>query len=210
MTRPKRLPALLAAAALIAGGTGVVLAVAPANADPSPPPVAAPAAVQAQAQAQAPNTRPQNQGQARGTTVVTFDAGAIQVLGAFSPSAIRPGSLSQAADDAPVVSSFPIVGNPASGAIRHVGGLTFTDGPNTVTLLNYTISGTTLTAQAFVNGDPVGQIDFLTLSPTTAVTPCDAAADLTLSAPAGFALASAFGIADLTGATIGTACVDLR
>jgi hypothetical protein len=208
MSRPKRLPALLAAAALIAGGTGVVLAVAPANADPSPPPVAAPAAVQAQAPAQ--NPRPQNQGQARGTTVVTFDAGAIQVLGAFSPSAIRPGSLAQPADDAPVVSSFPIVGNPASGAIRHVGGLTFTDGPNTVTLLNYTISGTTLTAQAFVNGDPVGQIDFLTLSPTTAGTPCDAAADLTLAAPAGFALASAFGIADLTGATIGSACVDLR
>jgi hypothetical protein len=208
MNRSKRLPALLAAAALIAGGTAVVLAVAPANADPSPPPAAAQAA--AQAQAQAPTPRPQNQGQARGTTVVTFDSGAIQVLGAFSPSAIRPGSLSQAADDAPVVSSFPIVGNPASGAIRHVGGLTFTDGPNTVTLLNYTISGTTLTAQAFVNGDPVGQIDFLTLSPTTAVTPCDAAADLTLSAPAGFALSSAFGIADLTGATIGTACVDLR
>jgi hypothetical protein len=207
MTRMKRLPAVLTAAALVAGATGIVLAVAPANADPSPPAISAQAV---SASSAAIPVRPQNQGQARGTTVVTFDSGAIQVLGAFSPSSIRPGSLSQPADDAPVVSSFPIVGNPASGTIRHVGGLTFTDGPNTVTLLNYSITGATLTAQAFVNGAPVGQIDFLTLDPTTPAGTCDATADLTLAAPAGFALASAFGIADLTGAAIGSACVDIR
>jgi hypothetical protein len=209
MTRMKRLPAVLTAAALVAAGTGVAFAVAPANADPSPP--AAPS-VQASgpAQGQATAPRPQNQGKARGTTVVTFDDGAISVLAAVSPSAIRPGSFAITSDEAAVVSKFPIVGNPASGTIKHVGGLTFTDGPNTVTLLNYEITGTSLKALAFVNGERVGNVDFLTLSPKTASGPCDAAADLTLAAPAAFALSSAFGIGDLTGATIGSACVDLR
>jgi hypothetical protein len=209
MTRTKTLIATVTAIGVIAGATGIVLAVGPANADPTPA-SSPPAASVAQAvQAFTSPASPQVQGAARGTTVVTFDDGVIAALAALSPEPIRPASLALTSDEAAVVAKFPISSAQANGPVRHVGGLTFTDGPNTLTLLNYTITGGTLTAQAFINGEQVGTIDFLSISPTSPTGPCDVAADLTLSAPAAFALSKTFGIADLSGTAIGTACVDL-
>jgi hypothetical protein len=215
MTAKKTIIAGLAITAVALGVGGVALAVAPANADQ-------PASTQAAATAQPANltqSRPQTvtptaprQGQARGSTIVAYDSAAIAALAPLSPSAIRPGSLALTVDGGAVVSSFPVVGNTNNGQIRHVGGLTFTNGPRTVTLLNYVIdpAKNVLTATAFLDGKPLGSVPFLTLSGAPAQNGCTATASLALAPAAAFALSDAFGVDDLTGAKIGTACVVLR
>jgi hypothetical protein len=221
MSAKKTLIAGLAVTALALGAGGVALVVAPANADqpaaapaaaPAPAAVAQPASVpQARSQAAAPPTAPR-QGQARGSTIVAYDADAIAVLAPLTPTAITPGSLALAADSGAVVSSFPVVGNTNRGLINHVGGLTFTNGPRTVTLLNYVIdpAKNVLTATAFLDGQPLGSVPFLTLSSAPAQNGCTTTATLSLAPAAAFAFSDAFGVPDLTGAKIGTACVVLR
>ena len=207
MTRTKRLVAAAAATALTVGAVGIAVAVAPANADPDDQPAAPVTVTQVAASAANDVTATTS----RGNTVVAFDAAAVEVLAPLQPEAISPGSFTLVADDVSVVSAFPIVGNGA-GLITHAGGLTFTDGPNTVTLLNYTINTQTqvLTARAFLNGDPLGTVPFLDLSPRAAQAGCDTSVGLELAPATAFVLSDAFGAADLSGATIGSACVSLR
>lgn len=204
----------LTAVALAVGG--VALAVVPANADqpnPTQATVVQPATLSQPVRAtQAPAATTPRQGQARGSTIVAYDPAALEILAPLSPSAIRPGSLALTSDSADVVSSFPVVGTTKKGLIRHVGGLSFTNGPNTVTLLNYVINPDTnvLTATTFVDGKPLGSVPFLTLSGAQAQNGCTASATLSLAPAAAFAFSQAFDVPDLTGAKIGTACVSLR
>jgi hypothetical protein len=217
MPAKKTLIAGIAVAAVALGVGGVALAVAPANADQpaSPAAAAAPAAPVAAAvpanNPVAPAAAAPRQGQARGSTIVAYDPAALQALAPLSPSAIRPGSLSLTSD-VEAISAFPVIGNQNNGLIRHAGGLTFTNGPRTVTLLNYVIDPAkgVLTATTFVDGKPFGSVPFLTLAPAAAQNGCTTTATLKLAPAAAFAFSDAFGVADLTGATIGTACVTLR
>jgi hypothetical protein len=213
MTRTKRLAAAAAATVLAVGAVGIAVTIAPANADQAQQsiaelPSAAPASV---APASVTQARP-TQGVARGSTMVAYSQGALAALAPLNPSAIRPGTFTLGADEVSVQSVYPIVGNTKKGIISHVGGLTLTDGPNTVTLLNYQINTTkrVLTATAFQNGKPLGKVAFLTLTPAPAQTGCDANVGLLLAPATAFVLSDAFGAADLSGANIGSACVNLR
>jgi hypothetical protein len=210
MNRKQRLIAGLSAVTLVAGAAAVVVAVAPANADQGrtgPPPQAQAAVANASAPA-APRVI------GRGTTAVAFDPAALTALAPLNPRAIKPSSLSLAADDASVLGSFPIIGNLRGGAIAHSGGLVLTDGSSSLALSAFVIdtraASPVLTAQVAVNGVNQGRVPFLDVSPVPAAPGCDVSAELTLASTAGFAVADVFGVADLTGAPIGQACVDLR
>jgi hypothetical protein len=196
----------------------VAVAINPASADQgssSPPAAAQPAVASAPAPQAAASAPGQNRaGQARGTTVVAFEPGALAALAPLNPRALRPGSLALAADEANVFGSFPIVGDPTQGRISHTGGLSLTDGTTTVALRNFIIDTTVaqpvLTADVEVSGQNIGRIPFLDVAPQAAQPGCDVSASLTLSSAAGFALADVFGVPDLSSATIGSGCVDIR
>ena len=207
MTNMKRIAAITAAAAVAVGTVGLVLVVAPANAD------------QTQSQTVATNTAPaaaevENVAarSARGSTVVTFNANAIAVLSPLKPKGLKPGVFGLSAYGLSVQAVFPIVGDAQSGVIKHVGGLSFTDGQSTLVLRNYVINTTSgvLTARGRVNNVNLGRVPFLNVALTSAAQGCDASADLTVAAPAAQALTKIFGAPDLTGAAIGTACINFR
>lgn len=151
-------------------------------------------------------------GNARGLTVVTFSETAVGALGALNPTGAKPGVFGLNASGEAVQGAFPIVGNGRGGVIDHVGGLTFTDGDATLTLRGYRIDTTTgiLSATAIVQGQRGATIDFLTVTPKAAAAGCAVSADLELAKPAADALTLVFGVPDLTGAPIGTACVTPR
>lgn len=148
------------------------------------------------------------QGLARGATTVTLTDAALGALGPLSPTAVSPGVLGVHGDDVQV--SFPVVGNPAKGVIKHTGGLSLTDGETVLSLTNYYISGASLTAIAAVDGTEIGRIPLFDLTGAPAQAGCEATANLALSGDAADALTALFGAGDLTGAPIGAACVDLR
>ena len=151
-------------------------------------------------------------GTARGETVVTFTEGAVSALGPLSPAGARPGAFGLSPSGLAVEGVFPIVGNSKNGVIDHVGGLTLRDGSSILTLRNYKIDTNTgvLTANGFANGSNLSRIDFLNVTPTAAAPGCAVSANLTLAKPAADALTLLFGAPDLTGAAIGTACVNPR
>ena len=187
MTINKRIAAGVAAVAVALGAAGIAYVVTPANAD-------------------------QNRPQAKGSTVVTFTEGAVDALGPLSPTAARPGAFGLSPSGLAVEGAFPIVGNAKGGVIDHVGGLTLTDGTDILTLRNYKIdtNAGVLTANGFVNGASSAGSTSSRLQLTPAQPGCDASADLTLAPAAAGALTALFDAPDLTGAAIGTACVDLR
>ncbi len=67
-----------------------------------------------------------------------------------------------------------------------------------------------VTAKAVVPGQRAATVDFLALAPAAAEPGCAVRAQLTLAKPAADALSLVFGVDDLTGAPIGTACVTPR
>jgi hypothetical protein len=151
-------------------------------------------------------------GNARGSTVVTFSEPAIEALGPLNPTGAKPGVFGLTASGEAVQAAFPIVGNGRGSVIDHVGGLTFTDGDATLTLRGYRIDTTTgiLSATAIVPGQRGATVDFLTVTPTGSTLDCAVSADLALAKPAADALSLVFDVPDLTGAPIGTACVNPR
>ena len=190
MTRKQRLAAgitAVAAVAAAAGAAGIASAVGPADGDRQTP-------------------------RAGGSTVVNFTDSAVEALSPLNPTGNKPGAFGISPSGLAVQAVLPVVGNSSDGTIEHVGGLTLTDGTNILTLRNYTIDTTSgvLTASGFVNGSKLGKVDFLDVELTDPATGCDASANLTLAAPAADALTALFDAPNLTGADIGTACVDLR
>ena len=187
MNRKQRIVAGISATALAVGAVGAAVAVTAASAEPNRP-------------------------TAKGSTTVTFTDGALSALGPLSPRAARPASLGASGNGLSVQASFPIVGNSKNGVIDHVGGLTLSSGTTVLTLRNYQIDTNTgvLTANGFVNGAKVGRIPFLDVALTAPAAGCDASANLTLDGVAADALTLLFGAPDLTGAAIGTGCVDYR
>lgn len=150
---------------------------------------------------------------ARGTTSVDLEPATIDVvvntLG-LTPAAITPGQLSG------LEASFPIVGNAKDGVIKHVGGLSLSDGETTLKLTQYFIDTNVgqLTAVASVDGVRVGRIPLFDVTLIAPAAGCAASADLALSADAAAALDAIFDLPvepeDLTGADFGTACVAPR
>ena len=128
----------------------------------------------------------------KGQTVVTLDAGLATALtglgvdvGVVRPAYGKDGGV-----------AFPIVGNPSSGIVKHVGGLSLSAGDTVVTLTNYWIDGSVITG--VVNGG-----DRLPLFDVTA---SGGVVTLDLTDIAAAALDGIFGTDALTGSTVvGTA-----
>ena len=131
----------------------------------------------------------------KGQTVVTLDSG---FAAALTSLGVQVGAVNPAYGKGSGV-AFPIVGNPARGVIKHVGGLTLAAGDTTVSLTNYWIDGAVITG--VVNGsDRLPLFDITT--PGGVVT-------LDLTDVAAGALNAAFGISALSGSTkIATAVVE--
>ncbi len=129
---------------------------------------------------------------AKGQTVVTLDAG---LAGALAGLGVDVGVVRPAyGKDGGV--AFPIVGNPARGTVKHVGGLSLSAGDTVVTLTNYWIDGAVVTG--VVNGG-----DRLPLFDVTAP---GGVVTLDLTDVAAGALDDIFGTDALTGSTVvGTA-----
>jgi hypothetical protein len=125
---------------------------------------------------------------------------------------VKPGVFGLTAYGLAVQAVFPIVGKPDSGIIKHTGGLSFTDGQSTLVLRNYVINTTSgvLTAKGRVDNVNLGRVPFLNVELTAPAQGCDASANLTLATPAAQALTKIFGAPDLSGAAIGTACINFR
>jgi hypothetical protein len=150
---------------------------------------------------------------ARGTTSVDLEPATIDVvvnvLG-LSPAAVTPGQLSG------LEASFPIVGNAKDGVIKHVGGLSLSDGETTLKLTRYFIDTNVgqLTAVASVDDVRVGRIPLFDVTLIAPAAGCAASADLALTSDAAGALDAIFDLPvepeDLTGADFGTACVAPR
>jgi len=130
----------------------------------------------------------------KGQTVVTLDAGFAAALAGLGVDVgvVRPAY----GKDGGV--AFPIVGNPARGTIKHVGGLSLSAGDTVVTLTNFWIDGAVITG--VVNGG-----DRLPLFDITAP---GGVVTLDLTDVAAGALNAVFGVSALTGSTVvGTADV---
>ncbi len=130
----------------------------------------------------------------KGQTVVTLDGG---LAAALTGLGVQVGVVKPAYGKGSGV-AFPIVGNPARGDIKHVGGLTLSAGSTTVSLTNYRIDGAVITG--IVNGgDRVPLFDIT--APGGVIT-------LDLTDVAAGALNAAFGVAALSGSTkVGTAVI---
>jgi len=214
MMNKKTIAAAVGVGAVALGAVGVAIAITPANAEPTSSAASTSTVQSASDQsANVQSASPERvQGKARGTTVVTFTEGAVAALAPLNPSAFKPGAFGFDANDQTVQGVFPIVGNAKAGVISHVGGLTLTDNNSIVTLSNYKIDTNkgVLTANGFVNGAKLTRINFLNVELTKPTSGCDASANLTLAAPAAKALSAVFDAPDLTGAAIGTACINFR
>jgi hypothetical protein len=130
----------------------------------------------------------------KGQTVVTLDGG---FSAALTDLDVQVGVVKPAYGKGSGV-AFPIVGNPARGVIKHVGGLSLSAGSTTVSLTNFWIDGAVITG--IVNGgDRIPLFDIT--APAGVVT-------LDLTDVAAGALNAAFGVAALSGSTtVGTAVV---
>jgi len=144
----------------------------------------------------------------KGTTTVTLTDAALGALGPLSPSAVSPATLGAGATG--VEAAFPIT-KAKDGRISHSGGLRFTKGKITLKLTNYVIDTTTgkLTARVNINGFSLIRIPLFDVALKAPAAGCDASADLTLTRTGSVALRILFGTPNLTGAPIGSACVDL-
>jgi len=131
----------------------------------------------------------------KGQTVVTLDSG---LAAALTGLGVQVGVVRPAYGKGSGV-AFPIVGNPARGVIKHVGGLTLSAGSTTVSLTNYWIDGAVITG--VVNGG-----DRLPLFDITAP---GGVVTLDLTDVAAGALNATFGVTALSGSTkVGTAVVE--
>ena len=146
---------------------------------------------------------------ASGTTTVTLTAAALGALGPLSPAPVAPATLG--AGPTGVEAAFPITGVTRAGFITHSGGLSLTDGETSLALTSYTINTRAgkLFASAAVDGAGVGRIPLFDVELGAGTASCDAKADLTLTSAAADVLTALYGAPDLTGAPIGSACVDL-
>jgi len=129
-----------------------------------------------------------------GTTSVALNGTTVNALVGlgFGIAPITPSTLTG------LNAVFPITGGDSTMQIFHSGGLAFTKGGTTLNLTNFTINLLNNTLFATANGS-ANQIAFLDLG---------AGGALTLDSVAGGALASTFGVPNLTGASIGTATVN--
>ena len=134
---------------------------------------------------------------AKGQTVVTLDSG---LAAALTGLGVQVGVVRPAYGTAAGV-AFPIVGNPARGPVKHVGGLSLSAGTTTVNLTNYWIDGSVITG--VVNGgDRVPLFDITTPGGVLTLDLTDVAAG---------ALNAAFHVSALSGSTVvGTAAVELH
>lgn len=134
------------------------------------------------------------------TTIVPNDT-TLSVLKAV----LAPGSAAMDGED--VTAAFGITGNPASGVIKHVGGLAI-DGSAGITkdsyleIRNFWIKGTSVSGDV----ENVGRVDLFTLSGVQ-VTGSTITATLNFTAVASLA---AVGSTDLEGDPAGTATVVLK
>jgi hypothetical protein len=130
-----------------------------------------------------------------GNTTVALDAatvGALTGLG-FGISPISPSTLTG------LDAVFPITGGNTTTAIYHSGGLAFTKGGKTTDISDFTIN--------LLTDKITGNVNTATGS-TTTFFDIGAGDVLTLDATLGGALASIYGIPNLTGAEIGTATIN--
>lgn len=130
-----------------------------------------------------------------GNTTVAFDAatvGALTGLG-FGISPISPSTLTG------LDAVFPITGGNTTTAIYHSGGLAFTKGGVTTDISDFTIN--------LLTDKITGNVNTSTGS-TTTFFDIGGGDVLTLDATLGGALASIYGIPNLTGAEIGTATIN--
>jgi len=145
---------------------------------------------------------------ARGTTTIVLDATTVAKLttAGITAAALKPARL----DAKTLTATFPIVGNMKRGFVSHVGGLSLSNSTTKVTLRNFIVNTRAGTVSAFgtVKGSGGGRLTVFDLASAPSQTGCAVTAQLNLDATAGAALAKAFpALGDLTGASVGVACV---
>ena len=136
-----------------------------------------------------------------GTTTVVLDTTTFTTLTTtlgFSITAIAPATVSTS----PLEAVFPITGGDTTTVIDHSGGLSFTKSGTTANIDDFIINLNTgiLSGTLTAGGSSMSGLSFFDLSASNVLTVDPALAGI---------LSSAYGVPNLSGATIGTADVSL-